>query len=519
MPAQRKQMNDIRPTRRAPSRTKKPVSPVATFSDITEEHDESITSSAQSHVSHSNSKGSDFFEYVKSDKRRHVSRASTPRPISRARARKGMIASEKEVLMRDDGIVTQDMPADSHEIERTLPRVEWHRPGVSSRPKARGIWWVTAVATALFIIVLLNAFAGATVKITPKQERAFIEGTFSAFRGGGSDDEMAIAFEVMDVTGESSIEIPATEERNSERRASGTIVIYNNHSTSEQRLVKKTRFEDTEGHIYRVNESIIVPGMRTEDGKVVPGSIEVTVYADEPGENYNIGLADFTLPGFKGSPQYDKIYARSKTPMTGGFVGLEKVASLDAVAAAQQELEKKLSEKLLSDARSQTPDGSILAEYATIHTFERLDPVPSDNGKGMKVTVRGTLHVMVFEGKELARFIARRSIATYDDADVYFSDPSQLTIGIVPEGEEHLVIDDAVTVSLGGTPYIVWDVDKKEVLSAIIGRSKKEFDETMKKFSAIASAQASLHPFWKGEFPEDAKDISIVQIIDGKEVK
>ncbi|NTW47843.1 MAG: hypothetical protein HGA48_02810 [Candidatus Yonathbacteria bacterium] len=504
-------MNDIRTTRNV--RMKKTSSV----------HSETESASPKEHTSfdvrssHEESpKNSEFFAYVKEGKKRTPSslRSHAPRkaPVS-PRKRSLVDVSDVDAIDKEDATVSESMSRPS------APQpIEWTRPGVRTSG-GKGIWWIAAVAVFVFVIMLMNVFAGATVTLVPKQENTFIEGNFTAMRGGSADSQDSIGFEVMDVVAEESIEILATEERESERRASGTIVIYNTYSTNEQRLVKKTRFEDPAGHIYRINESVVIPGMRTEGGETIPGSVEVTVSADEPGTDFNIALVDFTIPGFKGSPQYDKMYARSKTPMTGGFVGLEKVASESEVIAAQQELEKKLSEKLLSDARSQTPAGSILAEYATTHTFEHLDPVPSDDNKNVIVTVRGTLHAMVFDGGEMARFIARRSVASYDDKDVYFSDVSKLSIGIVPEENGEAVIDDTVTISLGGTPHIVWTVDKKEVLSAIVGRSKKEFDETMKKFPAIASAQASMHPFWKGEFPEDAKDISVVQIVDGKEVK
>jgi len=74
-----------------------------------------------------------------------------------------------------------------------------------------------------------------------------------------------------------------------------------------------------------LSSAIDISSLFIENGKTVPGSIEVTVYADEPLSKYNIGLTDFTVPGFKGAPQFETFYARSKTPMTGGFTGMEPV--------------------------------------------------------------------------------------------------------------------------------------------------------------------------------------------------
>ena len=77
--------------------------------------------------------------------------------------------------------------------------------------------------------------------------------------------------------------------------------------------------------IYRIPESINVPGKTVKDGVETPGTIEVEVFADEAGEKYNIGKVDFTVPGFKNDPaRYKGFYARSVTAMTGGFVGKMK---------------------------------------------------------------------------------------------------------------------------------------------------------------------------------------------------
>ena len=96
-----------------------------------------------------------------------------------------------------------------------------------------------------------------------------------------------------------------------ERRASGKIIVFNNYSTNSQRLIARTRFETLEGKIYRIRDAVVVPGISDKDGRKTPGSIEVTVFADEPGEEYNIGYTDFTKnngwPNSTGSPFSTKI--------------------------------------------------------------------------------------------------------------------------------------------------------------------------------------------------------------------
>ena len=43
-------------------------------------------------------------------------------------------------------------------------------------------------------------------------------------------------------------------------KSSGKIIVYNNFSSEPQRLIIRTRFESPEGLVYRIPESIVVPG-------------------------------------------------------------------------------------------------------------------------------------------------------------------------------------------------------------------------------------------------------------------
>ncbi len=104
-------------------------------------------------------------------------------------------------------------------------------------------------------------------------------------------------------------------------KASGLITILNEYSDAAQSLVATTRFETSDGKLYRLVEGLTVPGTKTVDGKSVPGTIDARVVADSAGTSFNIGSGTFMIPGFKGGPKYEKITARVKTPLTGGSDG------------------------------------------------------------------------------------------------------------------------------------------------------------------------------------------------------
>ncbi len=136
-----------------------------------------------------------------------------------------------------------------------------------------------------------------------------------------TSSEFNLPYQSFEETIEVSVPVAATGSTSTEKgsdRARGKIVIYNNYGTEPQTLVSTTRFETPEGKIFRLAQSIAVPGMTEISGKKEPGAIEAQVVADQPGAEYNINPSTFTIPGFKGGPKYEKFSAKSSSTMTGG---------------------------------------------------------------------------------------------------------------------------------------------------------------------------------------------------------
>jgi hypothetical protein len=183
------------------------------------------------------------------------------------------------------------------------------------------IFFVLLVFVLLSVVgtKVINGFSKIIIQISPHKELINIDLALKASETNSSASDLPLEIMRIEINKEKSA-VP-TGVKEVETKASGQIIIYNAFSSATQPLVRNTRFETPDGKIYRIKQSLSVPGASIKDGETIPGSIEATVYADEAGEEYNISLTDFTIPGFKGGPRFDKFYARSKTPMSGGFMG------------------------------------------------------------------------------------------------------------------------------------------------------------------------------------------------------
>jgi len=168
-----------------------------------------------------------------------------------------------------------------------------------------------------------NIYKGKIVSVEPNLQAAFVDiGTEkNGFLPFGEihpeyyykeAEEGELEYSLITHTTEASDTITATGRETVEEKASGRIIVYNNHSSATQRLIKNTRFESPEGLIFRINESVEIPGMtKSTDGEIVPGVISAEVFADGTGEQYNIDASQFTIPGLKGTDQYEDMYAES----------------------------------------------------------------------------------------------------------------------------------------------------------------------------------------------------------------
>lgn len=369
--------------------------------------------------------------------------------------------------------------------------------------KRKFFWIASAILFLLLIFLVSTVFAGADINVEPRQEKSAIDGTFTAVRN--SEEEGGITYQVMALSDSVSTEIPATQEQEVKERASGQILVYNSHSSASQRLIKNTRFETSDGKIYKIDESVVVPGTTVENGEIVPGSIEVTVYADEPGEEYNIGLTDFTIPGFKGDPRFETFYARSKTEIDGGFSGTKRSPAEDDLNEARQKLEEELREGLSQSAFAQKPEGFTLYQDALDIVFDEL--TIEESGRDVTVTQRGTLQALIFNTRKLETFIAEQSLASYEGAPVRVPNLTDLDFTLV--SQDTPAEQNQVQFTLSGGVTVVWEIDKEGLQEQLAGLPKGEFQRVLADYPNINRAEASIRPFWKRSFPDNAEDIDV----------
>ncbi|MBP9855921.1 MAG: hypothetical protein KBC48_01260 [Candidatus Pacebacteria bacterium] len=418
--------------------------------------------------------------------------------------------SLKEILPRDNagGSFRNHLPADDAPAPR--PRnIDWApRRRLSSKTLIGIVVLVIVAGGALFASSVL---AKITVKITPVQGRLLLNHTFDAY-STVTEGELAFSL-VSNITDTEKKIVPASGSEKVSRKAGGTIIIYNNYDNKVQKLVVNTRFETSDGKIYRITAPVSVPGMTTQGGQATPGSVEVAVVADQAGAEYNIGLTDFTIPGFKDDPRYAKFYARSKTEMTGGYVGEIKKVSADDKAKAIAELETVLSERMVKEAKLQIPANFILFDDAYFLTFEEQLPGTGSStpttGDQAEVVLKGTFHGILFDRKALSYKIAKDQIPEFDGRELEIKNLNELKFKLLNRESIKGPEVEKVSFTLEGNAHLIWSFNQNELIAKLQSAGKNDYQGVFAQFPTIKQAEIVFFPPWVKNIPENKDKINI----------
>lgn len=371
----------------------------------------------------------------------------------------------------------------------------------NSKPRYR-LWFVAFIAVIILFFALSFLFSKAHITIDPKSLEISVSENLSAVKNG---DDTILSFDLVSISGEETKIIQGGEEREVKEPAKGTVVIYNTFSTASQSLDINTRLEGSNGKMYKTDVKIVVPGMKG----TTPGSVEVGIYAAEPGIEYNSEPLDFKIFGFKGGPKYNKFYARSKGDITGGLTGKFHTISEEEKVKATAELKTALQAKLLKKATDQIPDGFVLFKDAVFLKIDDEVTSTTSNQSQVPVTLRGTFYGFLFDEQKLTEELVKKVVPNYDGSPVHISNIKDLNFSLA--NKETISFKDATSIyfKISGNSNIVWDVDVVKLAKDVQGKKKNDFSEILLNYPNIDSADLTILPVWKNSFPEQLKDIKI----------
>lgn len=285
------------------------------------------------------------------------------------------------------------------------------------------------------------------------------------------------------------------EESASNQKSRGRVTIYNEFSEESQQLVATTRLESADGKIFRIIKGVIVPGMKKENGNIIPGSIEADVVADQVGDEYNIGPSEFKIPGFKSSSKYEKFYARSEAKMLGGGSqgGIVKVVSSDDIKSASQEAQQKLKDVIVEKIHSNMKEGYILDEDSIKLEIisESSFPVENSVAQSFEYQLEMKIYALVFSENDLISLIQKTAENKIGKSENNFILESiELEYGqITPDFEEEFL-----DISVHATTALKKNIDKDKILEGFLGAKVNDLGTIVSGYPDIRKVNVVLWP-------------------------
>lgn len=377
-----------------------------------------------------------------------------------------------------------------------------------------GIILIVVVLGAAAYLFLPKAIVSITTKTNQKSQEIEVKGDVNA-QAVDYENKIIPAKSILE-TVEVTKEIASSGSKSvSNKKARGTLTIYNEFSSANQPLVATTRFEAENGKIFRITKGITVPGTSSVNGEVKPGVIEAEVEADEAGDAYNVGPGKFSIPGFKGSgnDKYTKIYAKSNSAMSGGGSGnsgndSKSVSESDinnAKTQLQAELKLAIKEKIKNSAGADTIvlDDAISMEEATYSLSNSAGEVVD------KFQIKGQTKgaALVFNENDL-KSIVSKMIAESGNGKVSM-DGASITLSYGKADVDSKA--GTMLIKANGKSSIGSEVDLENLKKGILGKTNDELETYLGTYSSIEKADVTYWPpFLNSKIPIYEKRVDVI---------
>lgn len=302
-------------------------------------------------------------------------------------------------------------------------------------------------------------------------------------------------------------EFPTTGQRQLNEKTRGVITVYNAYSSSPQTLVETTRFISKDGKLFRTTKTIIVPGARVEESKIIPSTIDVEVVADQPGPDYNIGPSDFTIPGFKGTAKYAGFYGKSKTAMSGGATGTVKTVAQDDLDKAKESLSQRVFEQAKQELYQQIPselqllDSCFKEELAEVVFSHKA----GDQAENFALNIKVSAEAILFSELEMTELVRKNILAQISQNQVLKAETLTFNyLEVKPDFDKW-----QISFKLEARALSAEKIEPDQVKKEIMGKDEIEVRRIFGQMPEIESVKVTLWPFWVKKIPTHPSRVQI----------
>jgi len=331
--------------------------------------------------------------------------------------------------------------------------------------------------------------------------------------------EKIIPGQFVEAEKEISQEFSSSGKQTVANKAEGTIRIYNNYSTSSQTLVATTRFISDSGKLFRLKERVVVPGAKTEKGKLVASYIDAKVIADKAGDDYNIGSSTFSIPGFVGTPKYTGFYAKSFSQMVGGFVGEMPQVTKEDLEKAKNTITDDVLKELRNSFKNKISTDFLLIDGASQEKITEVSfsAKSGDNLATFNVNISAFSQGLVFKTSDLENFTKEYLIVQIQKTPAFTQGNKKIKEGSLKTNSfvDKLELNKGkLSLNLEINAKIYTDIDQDLLKKSLASMSRGEISNFFENQPQITRVEVKLWPFWVRKIPKNIERIEIESMLD-----
>jgi hypothetical protein len=432
---------------------------------------------------------------------------------------KGVRRIEREELF-EDYKPTELIPAEEKKFDFSY--------GLENKKKKKKLGGVLPTIPgkvfAIFILVCVLTAAGALFFILPKASIAVtlksesVKGDFNFTLDKGISatdlDAGKLPAQAVDMNSDKTQTFNATGKKQLTTKATGQLTILNECSTGEQLLVAGTRFQSTDGKIFKIESSAVIPGFTKPEDATVAGAKTVPVTAEADGESYNIGAGAFTIPKLKetSSWKYACLYARSDKPMSGG-------SSKEVAVITQSDLDKAketLTGLAQADLQSKSAAGKddnliyINDKDSTGDASVKTTAKANDVADRFDMTVSIKKSVLTTDRKNLEAAIAAKIGKSYA-----YDDAKPVEGSLSYQVGDMSAKDGQISMKVSASESFIRQLDVDKLKKDVAGKDRQQLSDYFSNMSGVKSTAVNFWPFWVSKVPNSYDKIIITLDISG----
>lgn len=399
-------------------------------------------------------------------------------------------------------------PLSPQKESKILPNVKQKRP----------VGWLSIILISLAVIVLggviffsLNSRLYLT--ISPRLNEKEISDTFEVRTQAPQD----LSFENRIIPGrffESEVKLSkqfkATGKEEKGSKARGKIIVYNEYRPPTPINLVPSRFlSGKEQKIFWSLNKIHIPPAKIINGDFVPGTVEIEVEAEKPGEDYNIPPTTFSLPALVGTPFYQYIYAKSDKPMTGGFKKEVDVIRAEDLQKAREKLWQELLEKGRQQLEEEAGPDMIILKRAVKLISSPETSIECLGTEGLEVSSfscegQSPVKGIGFSKKDLQELAEKVILSELEPQSTIVKDQMtfEFSNGVFVLEKGKLVFDIKIKV-----PYYK-EISLTSLKAQIAGMNKEGIRETIfALYPQVKKITLKFSPFWMWRAPKNPENI------------